>query len=121
MQLYTDKAEVLELVVTFTHDVALLAKATVLSSYYRDIALASVQQQLPQLLVHAVKQADDQGQDQVQWCTGCKHPSSSLTCQTVQSIHTHGPWGVGGGSLLVQHAVACFTAWSLCACGVAAV
>ena len=60
MQLYsTNKAEVLELVVTFTHNAVLLAKATVLSSYYRDIALTSVQQQLPTLLGDAVKQATD--------------------------------------------------------------
>jgi hypothetical protein len=71
VQLYsTNKAEVFELVVTFTHDAVLLAKATVLSSYYREIALTSVQQQLPTLLVHTIKQAADRwkrwGHGQVQ-------------------------------------------------------
>jgi hypothetical protein len=71
VQVYcTNKAEVLELVVTFTHDAVLLAKATVLSTYYRDIALTSIQQQLPALLVNAFKQAADyQGCCQVQCCT----------------------------------------------------
>lgn len=71
----TAKAEVLELVVTFTNDCTLLAKATILSSYYREIALSAVKQRLPCLLVHAVKRAAEDSLDQtdeevggVGWC-----------------------------------------------------
>lgn len=45
----------LELVISSTNDAALLARATMTSTYYRDLAVAQIKQHLPELLVHAIK------------------------------------------------------------------
>jgi hypothetical protein len=49
--------EVLELVLNCTSDAALLCKATTLTCYHKQLALNRIRQNLPELLVDAVKQA----------------------------------------------------------------
>lgn len=54
--------EVLELVLSSascTTDAALLCKATTLSTYHKQLALAHVKEHLPDILVNAIKQAAD--------------------------------------------------------------
>jgi hypothetical protein len=69
--------EVLELVLSCTSDAALLCKATSLSTHYQQLSLARIRQNLPEILVHTVKQAASTAaglQRQASWLIGeCQH------------------------------------------------
>jgi hypothetical protein len=48
---------VLDLVISSTFDAVLLCKATAVNNWFKVVALTNINQKLPQLLVHTIKQA----------------------------------------------------------------